>query len=66
VIAENLKFICHHGKFCESKTTCDLKTIRSEIATAPYELRNVNKKDFFSDYNLINSNRFNPQKGEYP
>jgi len=35
--------------FAKAKRRGDLEIIRAEIATAPSELRNDNKKDFFSD-----------------
>jgi len=38
--------------FAKAKRRCDLKIIRAEIATAPSELRNDNKKDYFSSPNL--------------
>jgi|GEM_PF-1556020 len=48
-LLKNLKFLCHTRSFTKAKRRGDLKIKRAEIATAPSELCNDNKKDFFSD-----------------
>jgi len=46
-----LKFYVITRSFAKAKRRGDLKIKRAEIATAPSELRNDNKRDFFIDLN---------------
>jgi len=48
-LLKTLNFYVITRSFAKAKRRGDLKIIRAEIATAPAELRNDNKKNFFSD-----------------
>jgi len=48
-LLKNLNLFVITRSFAKAKRAGDLKNISTKIATAPSELHNDNKKDFFSD-----------------